>query len=188
MTRDVEDKEPDLELFRDHLRLLARAELDARLQGKIDPSDVVQQTLLEAYQARDHYRGKSQAELGAWLRSILAHNLADLVRHYRAAARDVALERSLEASLDESASRLDVWLAEEQSSPTQQLLRQEQLGRLYEALMQLPEDQRIAVEQKHLQGLSVDEISQRMRKTVPAVGGLLRRGMRRLRELLQQES
>ncbi len=187
MTRGGEDNGPDLEVFRDRLRLLARAELDARLQGKIDPSDVVQQTLLEAYQAREQFRGKSKAELAAWLRSILAHNLADVVRRYGAAARDAALERSLEASLAESASRLDVWLADEQSSPVQQVLRQEQLGQLYEALMQLPQDQRIAVEGKHLQGLTVDEISQQMGKTVAAVGGLLRRGMRRLRELLQNE-
>jgi RNA polymerase sigma-70 factor (ECF subfamily) len=108
MTRYGEDQELHLEAFRDQLRLLARAELDARWQGKIDPSDLVQQTLLEAYQARDQFRGKSAAELAAWLRRILAHNLADVVRHYGAATRDVALERSLEASLAESASRLEV--------------------------------------------------------------------------------
>jgi RNA polymerase sigma-70 factor (ECF subfamily) len=118
---------------------------------------------------------------------ILAHNLADVVRRYSTAARDIALENSLEASLAESASRLDVWLADERSSPSQQVLRQEQLGRLYEALMTLPDDQRIAVEGKHLHGLSVEQISQEMGKTEAAISGLLRRGLRRLRELLQNE-
>ena len=188
MTGDVKDKEPNLEPFRDRLRLLARAELDVHLQGKIDPSDVVQQTLLEAYQARDQFRGKSEAELVGWLQRILAHNLADVVRRYNTAARDVVLEHSLEASLAESASRLDVWLADERSSPTQKVLRQEQLGRLYEALMKLPEDQRIAVEGKHLHGLGVEQISQQMGKTEAAISGLLRRGMRGLRELLQSDS
>lgn len=178
---------PNLESFRDQLRLLARVELDARVQGKIDPSDVVQQTLLEAHQARDQFRGKREAELAAWLQRILAHNLADVVRRYGSAARDVALEHSLEASLAESASRMDVWLADERSSPSQQALRREQLGRVNDALMKLPEDQRIAIEGKHLHALSVDEISQKMGKTVAAVGGLLRRGMRRLRELLEDE-
>jgi RNA polymerase sigma-70 factor (ECF subfamily) len=187
MTRQAQDNGPDLEPFRDPLRLLAQAELDRRLQGKVDPSDVVQQTLLEAYQDREQFRGKSEAELAGWLRRILAHNLADVVRHYGAAARDVALERSLEASLDESASRLNSWLADDHSSPTQHALRREELGRLYKVLMQLPEDQRIAVEGKHLQGLSVEEISQQMGKSVTAVGGLLRRGMRRLRELMQNQ-
>jgi RNA polymerase sigma-70 factor (ECF subfamily) len=188
MSIEVEDNGPDLEPFRDQLRLLARAELDRRLQGKVDPSDLVQQTLLEAYQAREQFRGKSEAELAAWLRRILAHNLADAVRHYGAAARDVALERSLEDSLAESASRLNVWLADERSSPSQQALRREQLGRLYEALTQLPEEQRLAVQGKHLQGLSVDEIGRQMGKTATAVGGLLRRGMRRLRELMHHET
>jgi RNA polymerase sigma-70 factor (ECF subfamily) len=187
MTRDVEEREPDLGPFRDQLRLLARAELDVRLRGKIDPSDLVQQTLLEAYQACEQFRGKAEAELAAWLRRILAHNLADAVRRYGTAARDVALECSLEASLAESASRLDDWLADSRSSPSQQALGREKLGRLYEALMGLPEDQRVAVEGKHLQGLTVDEIGRRMGRTESAVGGLLRRGMRRLRELLQNE-
>jgi RNA polymerase sigma-70 factor (ECF subfamily) len=184
----MEDQEPNLEPFRDRLRLLARAELDVLLQGKIDPYDVVQQTLMEAYQVRDQFRGKSEAELVAWLQRILAHNLADVVRRYSTAARDLAMERSLEASLVESASRLDVWLADERSSPSQQVLRQEQLGRLYEALMKLPEDQRIVVEGKHLHGLSVEQISQQMGKSEAAISGLLRRGMRSLRELLQNES
>jgi RNA polymerase sigma-70 factor (ECF subfamily) len=187
MSGEVHDREPNLEPFRDQLRLLARAELDPRLQGKIDPSDVVQQTLLEAYQDRKKFCGKCEAELAAWLRRILAHNLADVFRRYDAAARDVCLECSLEASLAESSSRLDVWLTDERSSPSHQALRKERLGQLYEALMKLPEDQRIAVEGKHLQGLSVNEISQQVGKTTSAVGGLLRRGMRRLRELLQNE-
>ncbi len=187
MTREGEGTGPKLELFRDHLRLLARVELDARLRGKVDPSDLVQQTLLEAHQAWDQFRGTTEAELAAWLRRILAHNLADAVRRYGAAARDVALEQSLEASLAESAARLDVWLADERSSPTEQAERQEQQRRLYEALAALPEDQRTAVELKHLHGLPVAEIARQMGRSETAVGGLLRRGIRKLRERLQNE-
>ena len=79
--------------FRSYLRLLARLHLDPRLRGKVDPSDLVQQTLLQAYRARDSFRGHTQAELAGWLRRILARNLAHAVRDLTRGKRDVARER-----------------------------------------------------------------------------------------------
>ncbi len=175
-----------LERFRDYLRMLARLQLDPRLQAKLDPSDLVQQTLLEAYQVVEQMRGRSDAEVAGWLRQILAHNLADAVRKYGTGARDVNLERSLEVAVEQCSSRLEAWISGEQSTPEQQAQRQELLLRLAQALAQLPEDQRIAVDLKHLQGLSVEEISERLGRSGAAVAGLLRRGLARLRELLHE--
>src|SRR4051794_8637935 len=106
---------PPLERFRDYLRLLARLHLDERLRGKLDPSDLVQQTLLKAHQAHDQFRGQTSGELAVWLRRILVRTLADAVRDLLREKRNVALEQSLEQALEASSARLRNWLAAEQA-------------------------------------------------------------------------
>jgi RNA polymerase sigma-70 factor (ECF subfamily) len=175
----------DLEGHRGYLSILARMHLDARLREKLDPSDLVQQTLLEAHEKRTQFRGQTQAELAVWLRQMLAHNLADAVRALGRAKRDMALERSLEAALDHSSYRLEAWLAAEQSSPSQQAMRNEEMLRLAQALTQLPEAQREAIVLHHLQGWSLAALAGHLDRSEPAVAGLLHRGLRKLRELLQ---
>src|SRR3712207_3515337 len=106
-----------LEYFREYLRVLARLQIDPRLRGKLDPSDVVQETLLRAHERREQFRGTTDAELAGWLRQILANQLAEALRRYTRQARDVNLERSLEAAVEESSARIEHWLASEQGEP-----------------------------------------------------------------------
>jgi RNA polymerase sigma-70 factor (ECF subfamily) len=166
------------------LLVLAEQHWDSRFQGRLDPADLVQQTLLEAYQALDQFQGTTDAELACWLRRILARNLAQAYRDHGRAKRDVHLERSLEQALEESSSRLQAWLAADQSTPSEQAVKNEHLTRLADALAQLPPDQREAVSLHHLRGLSLADLARHMGRTEASVAGLLRRGLKQLRDLL----
>jgi RNA polymerase sigma-70 factor (ECF subfamily) len=186
MTTDEGDRDRPPERYRDYLLLLARLQFDPRLRGKLDPSDIVQQTMLQAHQKRDQFRGRTEAERAAWLRAILANALADAAQKYGQGV--LGRERSLEASLEESSRRLERWLEDSEPSPGQGLDRHEQLLRLADAVGRLPDDQRRAVELRHLQGASVAEIGQLMGRSTAAVGGLLQRGLRALRGMLDDSS
>jgi RNA polymerase sigma-70 factor (ECF subfamily) len=135
----------------------------------VDPSDLVQQALLQAHQVRERFQWQGLAEQAAYLRRVLANAMVDAVRQYTAGTRNVALERSLEASVADSAAQLDAWLAADHSSPEERASRNEQLLRLAGALNRLPADQRRAVELKHLQGQSLETVAQELGWSVTAV-------------------
>jgi RNA polymerase sigma-70 factor (ECF subfamily) len=177
---------PTLERFRAYLRLLARLQLDPRLQGKLDPSDLVQQTLLQALQALDRFQKRSDAELAGWLRQILAHNMANAARDLNRAKRAVAREFSLEGALEQSSARLEAWLIAQQSSPSQEAQRKEQVLRLAEALASLPEAQCEALSRRYLQSWSLDDIGRHLGRSPAAVAGLIKRGLKQLRLLLRE--
>jgi RNA polymerase sigma-70 factor, ECF subfamily len=174
----------DLHRYRDYLRLLARTQLPARLRAKLDPSDLVQQTLLEAHKDRDRFRGATSAEVAGWLRGILAHRLANAARHYDRDRRNVRRERSLQAALEASSVRLEGWLADATIPPADRADRNDQLLRLAGALAGLPEAQRLAVELRYLQGLSVKAVAEHLGRTPAAVGGLLHRALGQLQGIL----
>ncbi len=188
MTPNAAAPRQPLEEYRAYLRCLAQLHLDPRLRGKLDPSDIVQQTLLRAHEKGEQFRGEGDAERAAWLRRILANTLAEEVRRFGRQQRDVALEQSLEAALTASSARLEAWLADSRPSPRSQAERNEEVLRLAEALAQLPEDQRTVLELRHLQGTPVAEISRLVGRSEASVTGLLRRGLKKLRELLADDS
>lgn len=184
MAPEDQERQEILERCREYLCLLARFQLSPQLQAKLDASDLVQQTLLKAHEKREQFRGRSTAELMGWLRQILANELAAALRSFRTEARDLAREHSLQADLDASSNRLESWLATDQTSPSQRAIRQEQLLLLAQALLELPADQRQAVELHHFQECSLAEVSQRMGRSQEAVVGLLYRGLKKLRQRL----
>jgi RNA polymerase sigma-70 factor (ECF subfamily) len=174
--RAMSDLGQTLERFREYLRLLARLQPGADLAGKVDLAGVVQQVLLEAFQAGDRFPSQPDQQ-AAWLRRALAHNLTDEVRKLRTRGRVPVRLQSLEQALEDSSARLEGWLARADSTPSRHAVRQEQLTRLAEAFARLPDDQRQAVELHHLHGLSLADVGERLGRSREAVAGLVFRGM-----------
>jgi RNA polymerase sigma-70 factor (ECF subfamily) len=172
------------ESFRDFLGVMARMQLEPRWRGKVDLSGVVQQTLLEAYESTGLFETWTLPQKTAWLRAALLHNLTDEVRKLRTAKRDIARERSLEMTLEQSTDELESILAADQSSPSHGAIRHEQIVRLTEAISSLSRDQRQAVELHHLRGWPLGEVARLMGRTKGHVAVLLFRGLQKLRVIL----
>ena len=182
----MSEPRPEPEQFRSYLRLLARMQLPPKLAPKCDTSDVVQQTLMQAYHGLENFRGGTEREMAGWLRKILANNLAHLIRDFGRDKRDAGRELPLAKVLDASSARLEAWIAAEQSSPTERAERNDQLLRLAAALETLPEEQREAVELHYCHGWTLAQIAEHLGKTGPSVAGLVHRGVLRLRGVLQE--
>jgi RNA polymerase sigma-70 factor (ECF subfamily) len=128
-----------LERYRRYLLVLASVHLAPELRPKLDPADLVQQTLLRAHAALPTLQATDPATVTAWLRTILANELRDALKHFHRDRRDIARERPLHADLDRSASGMADWLATDHTSPSGRADRHEQLLRLAGALAELPE-------------------------------------------------
>ncbi len=176
-----------LEKYRAYLHLLATLQIDRRLQAKVEASDIVQQTLVQAIGGWDQFRGQNDAETVAWLRKILAHQLANAFRDLRRKKRDVRRERSIQADLEQSASRLGSWLAADQTSPSQGAIASEQAVELANALGKLPEAQCRAVTLHHFEGWTLEQVGEHLGRSPVAVAGLIKRALRTLRKHFQAE-
>ena len=183
VTDSVDGLSTRLEGYRAYLGLLARLQMNRAVQGKVDVSGVVQQTLWEAHRrVREHQQNPgSDTELAAFLRRLLANNLVDEIRTAQAGRRDVRREKSLEVELQASSARLEALLATDDTAVSERVGRQDELRLLAEALDALPDGQRQAIELHYLQGRPLAEIAETMGRTKPSVAGLLQRGLAALR-------
>jgi RNA polymerase sigma-70 factor, ECF subfamily len=170
--------------YRDLLRRLAGRGVDRRVRGRLDESDLVQETLLQAYLSREQVRGQSEPERVGWLRAILANKIAAVHRHFRRRRRDVRREASPGPPSSQPSGGALGWLEDPGPAPGAALEREGDLARLTAALAALPVDQRRAVEMHHLEGLPFAEVAARMGRSKASVAGLVFRGVLALRERL----
>ncbi|WP_442510205.1 sigma-70 family RNA polymerase sigma factor [Novipirellula sp. SH528] len=183
-----DDAAPNLEQYRGYLKLLADLQLNPRLRVKQGSSDIVQQTMLDAHLGLADFRGKTDAELRAWLKTILTRNLLTVARRYRTHKRAAGREVSLQDQMEKSSARFHHQLVGDQTSPCMKLIKQERSEQLAVALLRLLDDEQSAVVLKHIHNWSVAEIAQHLGRTQEAVAGLLRRGLKKLREHLREEA
>lgn len=169
------------------LKFLARQEIDSRFAGKFDSSDAVQQTLVAAWQGWQQFRGSTEAQRMAWLRQILAHQLANLARYYSGAQmRAIDRERSIDQSLSQSSHRLDGLLISNDSSPSAVAMENENRLRLACVIESLPEDYRQVILLRNFQDLPYQEIAIRMQRSEGAIRMLWVRALTALRDALSQ--
>jgi len=170
---------------RSYLGLLARANVEPWMRAKVDASDLVQQTMLDAHRDFDRFQGQTDQEWLAWLRQILNHNAGDAVRHFgtagkRAAKREVPLQGAGESGAQiggiEPPSPGD--------SPSQMAMHHESELLLAEAMERLPDDYREVIILRNIQRLPFDAVAERLRRTRPAAQMLWMRAMQKLKSLL----
>ncbi len=175
-----------LEAERAALHRLAERQLAARIAVRVDASDIIQQTFLEAYRSFPQFAGQDVRELVAWLQSILDHKVAGAIRdHSLLQKRNVGRERSMDDSGGGAPLKqeLDAGL----SSPSQKAIRGEEAERLSQALTALPDDQREAVRLRHLEGWALADIARHLGRSPAATAGLIKRGMQALRRQLHRD-
>ena len=178
-----------LEQFRPWLMLMAKLQVDAQYQGKFDPSDIVQETMVEAIRAEPSFRGNSEGERIAWLRKILARVVGREFRKYRGTQkRDLNREISIEQSLAKTSLALGAMLHGDDESPSKIVSQREQELIVAEAIGALSDEYREVIILRNLQSLSHAEIAAKMERSVSAVRMMWLRALKQLRsEVLSRQ-
>jgi RNA polymerase sigma-70 factor (ECF subfamily) len=179
-----------LEQFQAFLECLAAIHIDPRL--RFDPrlsrrfgwSEIINATLLEVALDLEKLRTMPPPDQERMLRSMLANNLIDRIRRELAQVRDIRRERSVKKAIENSSFRIRGWPPVDPSTPSGQLMRQEQALQLADALAQLPQRQREAIVLQMWHGWKLAQIAEHLQCTVGAVAGLQARGLARLRKIL----
>lgn len=185
--REGDDSARD-ELFskcRNYVALIARTQVESWMQTKVDASDLVQQTLLEAHRGFADFRGDSEAEWLAWLRKILHHNTHDFIRQYKGTdKRRIQKEVRLQVSAGNQSGSFFHDPPGHEQTPSQIIAQHEQQIELADAISQLSDDHREVIILRNLQRLPFDEIATRMERTRPAVQMLWMRAIQKLQQTL----
>ncbi len=171
-----------------YLSGIARQRIGRGLQSKLDASDVVQEAIVAAHRHFDEFRGSTEAEFAAWLRTILTARIANARRHFGARRRDARREQSLSSADGAVEHALGRWPAADASSPSEQAVARERTDGLVRAVESLPPQYRQVIALRSFEDLAFAEVAQRMGRTIDSVEKLWVRALKRLRVSLGGES
>ena len=175
-----------LAYFREYVRLLARLHMKPMFNSKFDESDIVQETLMQADRAFHQFRGKTENELAAWLRQILANKGAAMARGYLTEKRNVQVEVQMHDGIDASSINIANILPADVQSPSSLLSQQERSVRLATAISRVSGDKREVLILHGLQGMSIPDVAKSMGRTEASTWKLWARGLQDLRRLASQ--
>ena len=171
------------ELFRqlqDYFLILARHQLDNQLANRLNPSDVVQESLTKAAQGIRDFRGETAAEIRAWLKAIVINEVKDLRRKHQTQKRDVRQEANLGLADESQGQPHDPQV--DSRSPQSHAIANEELTKLRTILEELPSDYKTVIELRSLERLSFQQVAERMQRTPEATSKLWYRAVIAMRK------
>jgi RNA polymerase sigma-70 factor, ECF subfamily len=184
---DAASREKLFELCRSYLGFAARSKVETWLRRKVDASDLIQETMLEAYRDFDRFEGRTEQEWLAWLKKILTHNAADFVRRYHGTEkREAGREISFRDPADSHSPGAPEPIAPG-GTPSQEFLQIDAELRVTAALAELPPDYQEVIYLRNLQRLPFNEVAEQMERTRPAVQMLWMRAIKKLQEVMGVE-
>ena len=173
--------------LRPWLQMIADRELPARLRGRLEASDVVQQTLIKAWQGESKFSGTTHEERLAWLRVVLKNTIRDQQRRLLSTQKRAGNREYLTTELaghDESPPPV----IGNDSTASQALIAREQTQQLTAMMDRLPEDQRLVIQLRHFKGMTHESIAKQQNKSPAAIRMLWVRGLKNLRKISLEQS
>lgn len=178
-----------LERHRDAIRRLVQMRLDARIQRRVDVSDVVQEVFVEANRRLQDYLAHPQMAFHLWLRQIAKDRIIDAHRRHRGSAkRSVDREQpmAVPSGMDRSSIELAAQIVDPELTPAAVATQNEMARRVEAALAQLSDQDAEIIIMRHYEHLTNQEIAEALELTEPAASMRYLRAVRRLREMLQE--
>jgi RNA polymerase sigma-70 factor (subfamily 1) len=170
-----------LDELRKYLHVVAQALINPRWEPRFDASDVVQETMVKAYEDASKFRGSTRSQLEAWLRAILTHTLINMTNKACAKNRDVRKEHPLTALVEETSARFERGLHDQALSPEEQAEQDERSRHLILAISELPNRQREAIILRYYQGWPIEQIATHLKLSYQATASVIHRGLEKLR-------